>query len=616
MTMSGYNGKVLRVDLTAGKTSVEPLNEEWAEKFIGGKGLGARYLWKELKPGTDPLSPNNVLMMWTGPLCGTMVPLSGRFVVITKSPATGTFLDSYVGGHFPHELKWTGFDGVIINGKASKPVYLFIKDGKAEIKDASHLWGKTIGETQEAIKEELGDPMVRVASIGPGGENLSKIACIGSDLYRQAGRGGAGAVMGSKNLKAIVVRGTGGMKVENIENLVEICKKSYKEDGLENTENEWAITDGTPAIIDLSDEAGILPTRNFQSGMFEGKEGMNSEALKKNVLVRRKACLSCVLACGSFSKVRDGPFKGTSVEGPEYETLGVGGSNCGIDDIRAILKFNFDCDWLGIDTMSTGATIALAMELYEKGILTKEQTDGLDLKFGNVDAYVKMPEIIARRKGKLGELLGDGAAAAAKKIGEVADKMVTQVKGLEYPAYDPRGTISMALAYATSDRGACHQRAWPAANEAYGDVDPWTTEGKGEMVAEDQRDRALKYSLIFCDFFAIGVDVMTKHYNAVTGKNVDVEYLQQIGKRVWNLTRALNAREGFTVKDDTLPYRIANDPLPEGKTKGKVIPQEDFNKILSDYYKWWNWDDQGRPTKEALTAVQLEDIAADLDYLK
>jgi aldehyde:ferredoxin oxidoreductase len=341
---------------------------------------------------------------------------------------------------------------------------------------------------------------------------------------------------------------------------------------------------------------------------------MNSEALKKNVLVRRKACLACVLACGSFSKVRDGPFKGISVEGPEYETLGLSGSNCGIDDIRAITKFNMDCDYLGIDTISAGATVGFAMELFERGILKKEDTDGLELKFGNVDAYVKMPEIMATRKGKLGEILGDGAPAAAKKLGGDSYKYVVHVKGLEYPAYDPRGTIGMALAYATSDRGACHQRAWPAANEAYGDIDPWTTEGKGAMVAEEQRDRAIKYSLIYCDFLALGVDGMAKHYNAVTGKNVSEEDFKHIGKRVWNLTRAFNVREGFTSKDDTLPYRIANDPLPEGKTKGKIIPQADFDKILKDYYEWWNWDDQGRPTKEALKAVQLDDIAADLNY--
>ncbi|HDP97341.1 MAG TPA: aldehyde ferredoxin oxidoreductase [Euryarchaeota archaeon] len=613
MAVSGYNGKVLRVDLGKGTTSVEPLKEEWAEKFIGGKGLGARYLWDELKPGTDPLSPDNVLMVWTGPLGGTMIPLSGRYVIITKSPATDTFLDSYVGGHVAHELKWSGFDGVIINGKSDKPVYLSIKDGKAELRDASKIWGKDIGETQKIIREELGDDKTRVISIGPAGENMSKIACIGSDLYRQAGRGGGGAVMGSKNLKAIAVRGTLGMKVDNIEKLVEQCKKYYQ-DALKNPDNDWAITDGTPLLIDASNDAGILPTNNFQSGVFDKKDGMNSEALKAKVGERRKACLACVLACGTFSKVRDGPFKGAAVEGPEYETLGLCGSNCGIDDINAIVKFNIDCDFLGIDTISAGATVGMAMEMYEKGLLTKEDTDGLELKFGNVDAYVKMPKIMAYRKGKLGELLGDGASAAAKKLGGDAFNYVVQVKGLEYPAYDPRGTIGMAIAYATSDRGACHQRAWPAASEAYGDLDPWTTEGKAELVAGEQRDRAIKYSMIYCDFLGIGLDGMAEHYNAVTGKNATQETFEQIGKRVWNLTRAFNAREGFTSKDDTLPYKIANNPMPDGKTKGKVIPQADFDKIMKEYYAWWNWDDQGRPTKEALKALQLDDIAAQLSY--
>ena len=617
MAINGFTGKVLRVDLTAGKVSVEPINWDWAEKFIGGRGLAARYAFDEIKPKIDPLGPDNVLMVWTGPAEGTMIPLNGRYLFATKSPTTGTYLDSYIGGHLGPELKYAGFDGIIIKGKSPKPVYLFIKDGKAEIKDASKLWGKKVDEVQKKIREEnKGDNKIRVASIGPAGENLSKMACISADLYRQAARAGIGAVMGSKNLKAIAVRGTQGLSVSNISKLVQVCKESYKVDGIDNPDNAGMITDGTPQIVDMSQTAGILPTNNFQDGMFADAAKINSEHLKTNVLVRRRACFGCVLACASFTRVREGKFKGTAVEGPEYETIALCGSNCGINDFNAIIKFNLDCDMFGIDTMSAGDTVAFAMELYEKGILTKKDTDGLDLKFGNVDAYVQMPEIISMKKGNLGKLLADGTAPAAKKIGKDSIKYAMQVKGLEFPAYDPRGTVGMSLTYATSERGADHLRAWPAAVEAYGNVDPWTTDGKAELVAEDQRRTAVKWSIMFCDFLSIGYPPMVKLYNALTGKNVDEAQLRHVGDRIWNLVRAFNMREGFTAKEDVQPWRIENEPLKSGKTKGKTVPKKDFDKMLADYYKLWNWDAQGRPTKEALHAVELDDIAAQLDYLK
>ena len=616
MTIPGYTGKVLRVDLTAGKVSVEAINWDWAEKFIGGRGLAARYAWAEIKPKADPLGPDNVLMIWTGPVQGTMVPLNGRYLFAAKSPTAGGFVDSYVGGHFAPELKWAGFDGVIIKGKSAKPVYLFIKDGNAEIRDASKIWGKRVDDTQKAIREELADDKVRVAAIGPAGEGLCKMACIGSDLYRQAGRSGIGTVMGSKNLKAVAVRGKLGLKVPHMDKLVEICKESLKSDGINNADNAAMITDGTPILIDMSNDAGILPTRNFQAGTFEGYKGVNTETLKSTVLVRRRACFGCVLACASFTRVREGRFKGTAVEGPEYETLALCGPNCGVGDLNAIIKFNLECDMLGLDTMSTGDTVAFAMELYERGILKKDDANGLDLKWGNIDAYIQMPEIIARRKGKLGQLLGDGVTAAAKKLGGDAYKYAVAVKNVELAAYDPRGTITMSLAYATSERGADHNRSWPAAVEAYGTTDPWTTEGKAALVVEDHKRTAVKWSIMFCDFLSIGYPSIGKLYNAVTGKNVDEAHLRHVGDRVWNLIRAFNVREGLDIKDDTIPYRIANDPMPDGKTKGHTVPQKDFEAMRAEYYKLQNWDARGRPTKEALHAVELDDIAKDLDYLK
>jgi len=611
----GYTSKVLRVELSNEKISTEPLNRDWAKKFIGGKGLGARYLFEELKPGVDPLSPDNVLMIWTGPLVGTMVPLTSRYAVVTKSPLTGTFLDSYAGGYFGPELKYAGFDGVIIKGKASKPVYLWINDGKAEIRDAKNLWGKDNFKTEELIRKETGQNKARIASTGPAGEKLSLIAGVTSDLTRNAGRGGGGAVFGSKNLKAVAVRGTQGLDVPDIQEFVKMSKEMLLKDVVENPDHAGMITDGTPIIVDMSQNAAILPTRDWSSGEFEGSAGINSDALKTRVLVRRKACMGCGIACGSYSKVTKGMFKGAATEGPEYETIGLSGSNCGIKNIEAIVKFAEECDKLGLDTMSAGSVTAFAMDLYEKKILSKKDTGGLDLKFGNEEAFAKMPAMIAKRE-LIGDALADGSKRAAKKIGKGAEKLVIESKGSEYPAYDPRGSIGMALAYATSDRGADHNRAWPVAQDAYGSGDPWNTDGKAAICVEDNTRTSVKWSFIFCDFYAVNFKNMAKYYTAVTGVPADEEYLRSIGRRVWNLTRSFNAREGFTRKDDNLPERMEKEPLQSGKTKGKAVSRADFEKMLSEYYNLWGWDEQGRPTKKTLEEVGLSDIAKKLPYLK
>jgi len=611
----GYTGKVLRVDLTNEKITTEPINREWTKRFIGGKGLGARYLFEELKPGVDPLSPDNLLMIWTGPLVGTMVPLTSRYVVVTKSPLTGTFLDSYAGGYYGPELKYAGFDGVIIKGKASKPVYLWINDGKAEIRDAKSIWGKDNFKTEELIRKETGQPRARVASTGPAGEKLSLIAGITSDLTRNAGRGGGGAVFGSKNLKAVAVRGTQGLEVPGMEEFVKMSKEMLLKDVIENPDHAGSITDGTPIIVDMSQNAAILPTRDWSSGEFEGSSGINSDALKTRVLVRRKACMGCGLACGSYAKVPKGMFKGAATEGPEYETIGLSGSNCGIKNMEAIVKFAEECDKLGLDTMSAGSVTAFAMDLYERKILSKKDTGGLNLKFGNEEAFAKMPAMIANRE-HIGDALADGSKRAAKKIGKGSEKLLVECKGSEYPAYDPRGSIGMALAYATSDRGADHNRAWPVAQDAYGSGDPWNPDGKAAICVEDNTRTSVKWSFIFCDFYAVNFKNMAKYYTAVTSVPADEAYLRSIGKRVWNLTRAFNAREGFTRKDDYLPERMEKEPLPSGKTKGKAVSKADFEKMLTEYYTLWNWDEQGRPTKKSLEDVGLSDIAKKLPYLK
>ncbi len=599
----GYVGKILRVDLSSGKTSSENLNLQWAQSFIGGKGLGAKYLYEELQPRTNPLSPDNVLILMTGPLAGTTAPCAPKYAIFTKSPLTGTFLDSYIGGYLGAELKFAGFDGVIIRGKAEKPVYLWVNDGKAGIRDARNLWGRDTHETENRIREDLSDRAVKVATIGPAGENLAKIACVTVDLYRQAGRGGVGAVMGSKNLKAIAVRGHGEVSVPNIEEFIELCKDITTNDVLTET-NLWAKTDGTPGFLPLTQEGGILPTRNFQMGVFEHATKIDSEAIKEKIFVRRRACYGCPLGCGNITQVKHGPFAGTVVEGPEYETLALSGSNCYINDLEAITRYNLLCDKLGLDTISTGDAIAFAMECYEKGVITEKDTNGLELTFGNVEAYVEMPNLIAYRRA-IGNILAEGVKRAAEKIGKETERFAVQVKGLEYPGYEPRGSIGMALAYATADRGACHLRAWPADSEVFGDMDPFTTEGKAQLVIDNQNLYCSKWSLVVCDFYAIGYENIAKLCSAATGWKLTEDDMKIIGERVWNLVRMFNVREGFTRKDDTLPYRISNDPLQGGKADGHTVKPEDFNKMLDEYYKLREWDSEGRPTKKKLKELGL-----------
>ncbi|MBU1159285.1 MAG: aldehyde ferredoxin oxidoreductase family protein [Candidatus Thermoplasmatota archaeon] len=615
MAADGYTGKVLRVDLTNEKISTEPLNKEWAKQYVGGKGLGAKYLFEELKPGTDPLSPDNILSVWTGPLVGTLVPLTSRYVIVTKSPLTGTFLDSYAGGFFGPEIKYSGFDGLIITGKAPKPVYLWLDDGKAEIRDAKNIWGKDTYATEEIVRKETGQKMARVASIGPAGEHVGLISSVTNDLTRNAGRGGTGAVFGSKNLKAIAAKGSLGVEVPDMDGLLKMAKEMIRTDVVDNPDHAGMITDGTPILVEMSNDAGILPTRNWNDGTFDGHEGINSEAIKSRVFVRKRACFDCALACGTWAKVRRGIFKDSASEGPEYETLGLCGSNCGIKDVEAVVKFVEECDREGLDSISTGNAVAMAMELYEKGVLSKDDFGGLDMRFGNAEAYVKMPAMIARRQN-IGALLADGTKRAAQKIGKGAEEMVVAVKGMEYPAYDPRGSIGMALAYATSDRGACHLRAWPVANDAYGSQDPWNPEGKAATCVEDQTRTSIKWSFIFCDFYGVSFPNMAKYYSAVTGNPSSEEHLRSLGRRIWNLTRAFNVREGFARKDDTLPEKMAKSPLRSGKTQGKSVSKESFEMMLSEYYSLWGWDSDGKPTKETLETVGLGDIVPRLSYLR
>ena len=583
-----YRWKVLRVNLGTGGVTKEPLNKDWAEKYFGGKGLGIKYLYEELEGGIDPLSPANKFILTTGPFTGTIVPCSGKLALIAKSPATGTILDCSIGGHFASQLKFAGYDMLIIEGQAGGPVYLAIDDDKVEIRDATHLWGKGIFETESQLREEHGVE-ARVISIGPAGENLVPIACIGSEYYRQAGRGGIGSVMGSKRLKAVVCSGSQSVAVSNMSRLLELIKKAMWEDVLTDT-NLGVYVDGTPQIIDMSQTAGVLPTRNYQDGVFEGASKINAAALRE-LKPQVKACFACALGCGHYTRIKD-----SVVEGPEYETLALVGSNCGVSDLEAIIKFNADCDDFGIDTISAGNVVGFAMEMTEKGIRD------FGIRFGDIETYLKMPRMIACQEG-IGKELSRGVRYLAKTYG--GTEFAMEVKGLELPGYDPRGSWGMGLAYATSDRGGCHMRAWPIADEAYGDLDPFTIEGKAKLVIDGQHYNAIKFSLILCDFWALSLETMSEVISCVLGREVSVAELEKAGERIWNLSRLFNVREGFRAVDDSLPARIFKDPLKSGSPAGRVLPREQFDSMLREYYQLRDWDSNGAPTPAKLKELEM-----------
>ena len=612
-----YCGKILKVDLSKNEIVEEPLRTDWAEKFVGGKGLGIRYLFDLLLPGTDPYSPENIIILMTGPLTGTVASTMSRMANVTKSPATGTQSDSYSGGYFPAELKFAGYDGVIITGRSPKPVYLAIKDGHAELRDASHLWGRGVFETTDLIVKESGEQSKRyldgpkVGCIGPAGENKVRYAAVAYDMHHFAGRGGTGAVMGSKNLKAISVRGTKQAKALSINSdpsFLGVVREVIKKDIQENPDEEMLMKVGTPGIVVLSQGGGLLPTRNFQTGMFNKADQINADALADQILIRHQStCYSCAIGCRNVTRVKDGQHAGLEGEGPEYETLALCGSNMGIEDIRVVMKFNEECSDWGLDTISTGNVCGWAMELFERGILTRVETDGLELRFGNSEAAAALPQLIALRKG-IGNVLAEGVARASKMIGKGSERYAMHAKGLEYPGYDPRGTFGMALAYATADRGADHNRAWPVGYDAFGKLDPFTPEGKADLVQRDQIRTSVKWSTTMCDFLAADLKLCARLLNAACETNHDEESLKIIGKRIWVMARLFNIREGFSRKDDTIPPRIYQDALPEGSSKGKVVTLQDFDKMLTDYYRLWGWDDQGRPTEATVSELGLSDL--------
>lgn len=578
MTMLGYQNKVLRIDLTKKGASFEPLRMDFAKKYVGSKGLAIRYMYEELAPGIDPLGPENKLFLTTGPLTGTPVPCSGKLSVAAKSPATGTMNDCSIGGHVGIRLKYAGYDMVIFEGKLSEPGYVLIDDGKIRFMDASHLWGLGSHEAESILAKEYGTEY-SIMTIGPAGENLCVMSCINSDYYRQAGRGGIGAVMGSKNMKAIVIRGTGGVKVNDIENTTKRIMEILRE-SVVTEDNQFIYDDGTTAFLEACNDGGILPWKNFSDTTDEKWTEYNGDVLKK-YRVGKRGCGSCGLGCGNFLQIGD-----AICEGPEYESISVAGPNAGIRDPEKIVKFNEVADDMGLDTISAGDTIIWAMEMTEKGI------HDFGIKFGEADKMIEYLKLMAKNEG-VGKDLALGTKRASEKFG--GTEFAMQVKGLEYPQYEPRGSWAMSVSYAVSDRGACHMRSYAPNLEVFeAAAPPYTGENKGQLVYDLAEFNAIKFSLCICDFWGtIDYDIMAELLTIVTGETWTAEDMSTIGRRVINIGRAFNQREGFNRSHDTVPKRVVTEALKSGPAKGQVIPQEVFDDMLSQYYQVMGWDENG-----------------------
>lgn len=608
--MKGWIGKLIRVNLSNSSIKVESLKMDDAKLYLGGRGLGSKYLFDEIDPTIDPLTPENKLIFMTGPLTGTYATCAGRYNVVAKAPLTGTIGAANSGGHFGPELKFAGYDGIIFEGKADSPVYLSIHDDEIELKSAEHLWGKNVFETTDILLEE-NEEDARVACIGPAGEKQVLFATVMNDKDRAAGRSGLGAVMGSKNLKAVVVRGTNGIKVADKDEFMSSTMDA-REKVLANPvtgKGGGLASYGTEVLVNILNEMHALPTRNWQTANFEDGEKISGEYLAENYLVRNKACFACPIGCGRVIKIPDGKYKGI-VSGPEYEAAWSYGASCGVSDINAIDKANHVCNLLGLDPITMGATIACAMELYEIGALTLDEL-GEELNFGNADAIISLTEKTGNREG-FGDLLALGSYRLAEKYGH--PELSMSVKKQEMPAYDGRAIQGMALEYATSNRGGCHVRGYLTSPEVLGipmKTDPLTTEGKAGLLKLFQDLTAVVDSSDICLFttFAIGLPEISNMLRASIGINISDEEILKAGERIWNLEKLFNLEAGLTKEDDTLPPRLLKEQLTTGPAKGKVA---ELDVMLKEYYELRGWDTEGIPTEEKLDELVIDKKATAL----
>ncbi len=601
MKFKGYMGKILRLDLTRKKSRVEPLTDTMARLYLGGNGFAVKIIYNEVKPGIEPYDPYNKLIFAVGPVNGIATPYGQRFLVASKSPLTGLYFDSICGGHISAMIKKAGYDTLIVEGKASQPSYIYIDEDQVEFLDANSLWGLKTFETAKALKETHGQE-IETACIGPGGEKLVRYACIIAGM-RASGRGGMGAVMGSKNLKALAVKGHKPIEIYDKENFVRWRKdesvriKQSVQSGALQTLSKY----GTPSLVEILNGTGRLGTRNWNDEVFDRAAQIGAEKLKTDYVVGKTACFSCSVACGMISKLEEWKIKG-----PEYETLYAFGSLCGISDLKSIIAANLLCDEYGIDTMSAGVAIAFAMECYEKGIISKIETDGIDLNFGNSDSLLAICRKIAERKG-FGKDLGEGVYRASLTLGKGSEQFAMHTKGLEYAGHSPRVMPGMAIAYATATRGGSHHDGRPF-EYAFG-VD-YDLEKKVETQIKIQNCKALEDSMVICHFYekVLGFTLGESHLkliNLITGMGLVTDDLEAIGERIYNLERLFNVREGITRIQDTLPERFLNQPIPRGPNQGLSVGAEQLNKMLDHYYKIRGWDKEGRPAEKKLGQLDL-----------
>ncbi len=596
--MYGYVGKVLRVNLTELSYKVEALDLEMAQKFIGGRGLGTKIFKDEVSAEVDALSPENKLLVVTGPLTGTPTPTGGRYMVVTKSPLSDTIASSNSGGYWGAELKFAGYDVIILEGKASKPTYIHIEDDKIEFRDAGHIWGKVVSETSDILMKEIPEK-ARVMTIGPAGEKLSMIAAIMNEKDRAAGRSGVGAVMGSKNLKAITVKGSSKPQVADEEALKSVfkeCLAKIKENGVTGS---GLPTYGTAVLVNIINENGAFPTNNFQESYFDKAEDISGETLADKFLIKKTACYRCPIACGRHVRIGDGEGGG-----PEYETIWAFGSDCGINDLDQIIKANHMCNEVGIDTISAGATLAAAMELYQRGYVKEEELDGLALKWGDAESIVEWMRKLGYAEG-FGKKLAMGSYRLTDSYG-VADLSMS-VKKLEIPAYDPRGIQGQGLQYATSNRGGCHVRGYLISPEILAlpeKLDRFELDGKATWAKIFQDLTASIDSCGLCLFtsFALGAKEYAELINAVCGTKHTADSVLEAGERIWNIERQFNLEAGVSPSEDKLPKRLLEEPIPEGPSKGWVHKLSD---LLPEYYELRGWTKEGLPTKERLEKLGL-----------
>jgi aldehyde:ferredoxin oxidoreductase len=600
LTQRAYCDRILRVDLSTGKSKITSLPAEVMPLILGGKGLGAWLLFTEQRPGLDPLSPENHLIFHNGPLTGTTAPTSGRFGVTTKSPATGTYFDAYCGGYWGNMLKYAGYDALVLTGTAQNPVMLVIDDDDVEIRPADDLWGTTITQATERIKDELGAEWQSLV-VGPPGEKQRNLAGIFNES-RALARGGVGAVMGSKNLKAIAVRGTGSVHVQDKDQYERALQLAYRAVRMSGPVSMLS-KEGTANILEIVNVMGALPTRNFQHGQFNDSDKISGFAFRQNHWKKEYACFGCPIGCGKWTEALE---DGTFIEGPEYESIFALGSNCAIGSRETIIKLNWLCDEYGMDTISVGGVIGFVMEMFERGIVSVEELDGIEPTFGNADAAIALVEKMAKVEG-CGEWLAQGVASISERFPE-AKPFAMQVKRLEMPAYHPNAAKGTALAYAISERGACHLRGAPLGELFAGSADPLTIDGKPQLFRDHQADKAVWDSACLCIFPAYGMSLkeLWQLVKAATGFDYSkVTDLERVGERISTLARLFNVREGFTREADTLPARNLAQPMAAGPASGHVV---ELDPMLDEYYRIMGWDSQGIPTKQRLKNLEIANI--------